>query len=321
MILLTDYSKAFEQAGLKQNVITNDGAEDYKGMGAVGTALTPKHKADLKRQCNEAQSVFDTALVAGRGWDTATVGKMSDGRVYRGAAALDLGLIDAVGAFDEMLVRWQASEAAAASNPAQEPADTDTTEEGDGDASANSAVSSPHFPSSLPVADAAATTSITPITPSKETDPMAFWDDFASSCKNMFERAGFNPDKPDAAAPVAHATTDAATNAATAQATEIARLRAEQAQGVKDKQDKVSALAVTAFGQGSASLTEAQGAIAACADLAALTALETAYNAVVKTDGARHHGFGLRLRRPCGKAARRCRWPQRRARGGHHCDP
>ena len=103
MIAVSDWSKYYADAGVIMEVIASTGAETYKGMGYHGTKLTDEQKADLKRQCDEFQTLFNGVMIRGRGFEPAAMLALADGRSHVGRKALGLGLIDAIATPNEVL--------------------------------------------------------------------------------------------------------------------------------------------------------------------------------------------------------------------------
>jgi len=68
-----------------------------KDVGSPFQALSPEGQAILQSLVDNVHSQFVNAVAKGRGMDAAAVGKLADGRVFSGAQAKDLGLVDYLG--------------------------------------------------------------------------------------------------------------------------------------------------------------------------------------------------------------------------------
>jgi len=87
--------------GVKVHVIR---AGEMKGVGTPGTEITADHLADMQRVVDGLNEHFLAGVTSGREALTAKqVRELADGRVYIAAEAKKLGLIDAVGSFDQAL--------------------------------------------------------------------------------------------------------------------------------------------------------------------------------------------------------------------------
>jgi protease IV len=68
-----------------------------KDIGSPFQALSPEGQAILQSLVDNVHGQFVSAVATGRGMDEAVVKKLADGRVYSGAQAKDLGLVDELG--------------------------------------------------------------------------------------------------------------------------------------------------------------------------------------------------------------------------------
>lgn len=68
-----------------------------KDIGSPFQALSPEGQAILQSLVDNVHGQFVRAVAKGRGMDEAIVKKLADGRVYSGAQAKDLGLVDELG--------------------------------------------------------------------------------------------------------------------------------------------------------------------------------------------------------------------------------
>lgn len=68
-----------------------------KDIGSPFQALSPEGQAILQSLVDNVHGQFVRAVAKGRGLDETVVKKLADGRVYSGAQAKDLGLVDELG--------------------------------------------------------------------------------------------------------------------------------------------------------------------------------------------------------------------------------
>lgn len=92
--VLTDSSKAAEQAGFKVTLVS---AGEFKGLEEPGLALDPKAIDETQREVNAAYQLFTSAVSSGRNLDQKVVTELADGRIHVAAEAVQLKLIDAIG--------------------------------------------------------------------------------------------------------------------------------------------------------------------------------------------------------------------------------
>lgn len=100
MLAIEDSSELYQKQGIKVHVISTG---DYKGMGADGTVVTESHLAELRRNVNSIQAEFLTAFAQGRGMDMDSAKTLADGRCHVGQEAMDLGLVDGICTFDDLI--------------------------------------------------------------------------------------------------------------------------------------------------------------------------------------------------------------------------
>src|SRR5262245_12376590 len=74
-----------------------------KDIGSPFQPLSPEGKQILQSLVDNVHSQFVAAVAKGRGMDEAQVRKLADGRVYSGAQAKELGLIDQFGTLEEAI--------------------------------------------------------------------------------------------------------------------------------------------------------------------------------------------------------------------------
>ena len=91
---LNNVEELMKKVGVKgQNI--KSGAN--KDIGSPFQSLSPEGRAILQSLVDNVHGQFVSAVANGRGMDEAVVQKLADGRVYSGAQAKDLGLVDELG--------------------------------------------------------------------------------------------------------------------------------------------------------------------------------------------------------------------------------
>lgn len=93
VIVVEDWSKAFENFGIKVEVISSG---PYKGMGALGTSLTDDQKAKVQEHVDKVTENFKAAVMSGRNMPQETIDALATGEVWVAKDAMKLGLIDSV---------------------------------------------------------------------------------------------------------------------------------------------------------------------------------------------------------------------------------
>ncbi len=106
ILIVDDFSKAFEQMGIETKVYSS-GGDPYHAEGTVGTEITAEQGKDFQRVVDELGEIFIQAVHRGRPSLKGSTLKLPDGRVYVGQKAVELGLMDAVAGFDEVLAAMQ----------------------------------------------------------------------------------------------------------------------------------------------------------------------------------------------------------------------
>lgn len=101
---LTNYADAFDKLGLKSYVYKSGALKD---IGSPTRAPTAEEDAVLQAVVDQAYQGFVDVIVAGRGLPRERVLQIADGRIYTGAQAKDLGLIDELGGLDDAIAAAQ----------------------------------------------------------------------------------------------------------------------------------------------------------------------------------------------------------------------
>jgi protease IV len=84
-----------------QSVVIKSG--DLKDAGSPTRPLTDAEKAYFQGLINNMYNQFVTAVATGRKMNVESVRKLADGRVYTGQEAMEKGLIDEIGTFQDAL--------------------------------------------------------------------------------------------------------------------------------------------------------------------------------------------------------------------------
>ena len=93
-----DISGLLDKLGIKTETITSG---DNKAMGSSFDAMTYEQKQIFQSLIDEAYDQFVAIVAEGRDMDDAKVRQLADGRIYTAAQALENGLIDQIGTYEE----------------------------------------------------------------------------------------------------------------------------------------------------------------------------------------------------------------------------
>lgn len=102
--VVQDVSGMAAMQGIKVHVVR---AGAHKGAGTPGTEITPEQLADMQRIVDGLNEHFIAGVASGREMDPEKVRELADGRAHLAAQAKDMGLIDAIGSFDQALLELQ----------------------------------------------------------------------------------------------------------------------------------------------------------------------------------------------------------------------
>ncbi len=100
ILSLTNYGEAFENLGLKSYVYKSGALKD---IGSATREPTAEENAVLQELVDSAYQGFVDVIVEGRRLPRERVLEIADGRIYTGAQALELGLVDELGNLDEAI--------------------------------------------------------------------------------------------------------------------------------------------------------------------------------------------------------------------------
>jgi ClpP class serine protease len=97
-----DHSKELEKKGRTPTLIF---AGDHKVDANSFEPLSPGVRADLQKEVDGIYSTFVESVAAGRSALSIDAIRATQARVFRGAAAIEIGLADRIGSFVETLAR------------------------------------------------------------------------------------------------------------------------------------------------------------------------------------------------------------------------
>jgi protease-4 len=97
---LTNVEELMKKVGVK-GINVKSGAN--KDLGSPFQPLSPEGRQILQSLVDDVHSQFVVAVAQSRGMDEAVVRKLADGRIYSGAQAKDLGLVDEIGTLEDAI--------------------------------------------------------------------------------------------------------------------------------------------------------------------------------------------------------------------------
>jgi len=104
IISYVDMSGLYEKVGLKEIIISTG---DNKGMGSSGTPLTDRQYAIYQSVVDESYAVFTDIVAQARNMDIDTVRTLADGRIYTAAQAVENGLVDSLGSWEDAVAEME----------------------------------------------------------------------------------------------------------------------------------------------------------------------------------------------------------------------
>jgi protease-4 len=107
-------------AGISETIIKSG---PYKDMTSPMRTLTPDEKVILQEMVDDVYKQFVSAVATGRRMSEEAVRRLADGRVYSGAQALGLGMVDQLGGYEDA-VQLAATAAGIEGEPRTVRADT-----------------------------------------------------------------------------------------------------------------------------------------------------------------------------------------------------
>jgi protease IV len=97
---LTNVEELMKKIGVKGYNVKSGANKD---IGSPFQPLSPEGREILQSVIDNVHSQFIVAVAKGRGLDEARVRKLADGRIYSGAQAKDLGLVDQFGTLEDAI--------------------------------------------------------------------------------------------------------------------------------------------------------------------------------------------------------------------------
>jgi capsid assembly protease len=100
MRIVEDTSKLTEARGVKRMVIASG---PHKGVGVSGVAISEAHLEQMRSDVNATARQFIGSVSTNRGWTEAQTTRNTTGAVFNAVDAVDLGLVDKVVGFRELV--------------------------------------------------------------------------------------------------------------------------------------------------------------------------------------------------------------------------
>ncbi len=98
----TNFKELFTRIGLSPVVIKSG---EFKDTGSPLRDMTPEEEKYLQQFVGNLHDQFVAAIAAGRQMEIAAVRKLADGRIFTGADAKSLGLVDRIGNLEDA-IEW-----------------------------------------------------------------------------------------------------------------------------------------------------------------------------------------------------------------------
>ena len=95
---MANVDNLFKKVGVDYVVVK---AGRYKDLGNFARAMTPEERRVLQTLLDDVHAQFIDAVAAGRKLDRAQVAKFADGRIFSGAQAKELKMVDALGGLED----------------------------------------------------------------------------------------------------------------------------------------------------------------------------------------------------------------------------
>ena len=102
IMTMYDLQGLYEKLGLDVEVVKS---VDSKDLGAAYRPLTDEERAELQAKVDAINEMFIAMVAEGRGEPQATVEQWATGTTYLGGEALEMGLIDELGTYDDALAK------------------------------------------------------------------------------------------------------------------------------------------------------------------------------------------------------------------------
>lgn len=98
----TNFEKLLDKLGLLPVVIKSG---PYKDVGSPARTMTKEERDLLQEVVGKIHQQFISAIAAGRKLEASQVALIADGRIFTGEQAIELGLVDRMGNFEDAL-QW-----------------------------------------------------------------------------------------------------------------------------------------------------------------------------------------------------------------------
>ena len=95
---MANVENLFKKVGVEYVVVK---AGQYKDLGSFSRPMTPEERRVLQTLLDDVHAQFIDAVAKGRKLDRAEVVKFADGRVFSGAQARDLKMVDTLGSLED----------------------------------------------------------------------------------------------------------------------------------------------------------------------------------------------------------------------------
>jgi protease-4 len=102
IMTLYDATELMDKVGLQVIDITSG---ENKAIGSMFAEMTPAQRDILQTLTDESYTEFVRVISEGRGMSEEDVRALADGRVYSGRQALENGLVDELGNFDDAIAK------------------------------------------------------------------------------------------------------------------------------------------------------------------------------------------------------------------------
>ena len=99
---LTNLEGLYEKLGIRVETIKSG---EHKDLGNPARELTPEERALLEALVDDMYDQFVSVVAEGRSLPRETVLRLADGRIFSGRQALELGLVDSLGNFQDAIER------------------------------------------------------------------------------------------------------------------------------------------------------------------------------------------------------------------------
>ncbi len=97
---IPNFEGLMDKVGIKTTVVKSG---KYKDMASAMRELTPEERRLLQGVMDDVHEQFIQAVAEGRGMTFEDVAKLSDGRIFSGRQAKELGLVDELGSLEDAI--------------------------------------------------------------------------------------------------------------------------------------------------------------------------------------------------------------------------